>query len=36
MNKDDNLNSENMLEKCCFCVGGGYTRIPKTDEQGPH
>ena len=22
MNKDDNLNDENMVEKCCFCVGG--------------
>ena len=23
MNKDDDLNSEKMVEKCCSCVGWG-------------
>ena len=35
MNKDDDLNSEKMVEKCCSCVGGGHARIPKKDGQGP-
>ena len=36
MNKDDDLNSEKMVEQCCSCVGGGgHARIPKKDGQGP-